>query len=350
MILDDLIQNAGPSFQRRFADEPLLERLRLIVGEPVTDAEVKQKCNSLYRQWAVSYKNVQGMEEVAHLYKQLPQRKRAKPKLDEGYQQTHAQADPFGEEEQSQRERSRSLGNQTMYSRESGQSTFPTSSEGSFLSSASPTETKKDKRSSKEKVKPFRFEKERPQITHVLTMSNIEATGLMNALKLLDKEKERVSSKPAIRQKYDACKALHRQTLRYCNLVTDESYLGALLQANDQVAEATRLYEQLDRSFDYDSDSEDYNTPAGTSAKGKAPMSPTSPGTPSSPTTRQRMASLSLVGAGSPTSPIRPPAGASFSNDRIPDARGKAKRKPPSFDQEDEEDENDPFADSNEVQ
>ena len=180
-------------------------------------------------------------------------------------------------------------------------------------------------------------------------MSNIEATGLMNALKLLDKEKERVSGKPAIRQKYDACKALHRQTLRYCNLVTDESYLGALLQANDQVAEATRLYEQLDRSFDYDSDSEDYNTPAGGSAKGKAPLSPTSTGAPTSPTARQRMASLSLANPPSPRLPTGPLVSTSFSNDFENEARAKVKQKPPSMDHEDEEDENDPFADRNEV-
>jgi hypothetical protein len=75
-ILDDLIQNAGTGFQKQFADEPLLERLRYIVRDPAVDDEVKAKCQELYRQWAHSYRNTPGMQNVATLYKQLPQRKR----------------------------------------------------------------------------------------------------------------------------------------------------------------------------------------------------------------------------------------------------------------------------------
>ena len=351
VILDDLIQNAGTGFQRRFADEPLLERLRLMVTEPMTDAEVKEKCNSLYRQWAAAYKSTQGMQEVAALYKQLPQRKRNRPRQDDpSHRQAQMAEDPFGTEDGSQRERSGSLRNQMSSPQASAPSPFASPSAGSFSTSISAQPPKKDRRPSKDKVKPFKFEKERTQITHVLTMSNIEATGLLNALKLLDREKERVSSNPAIRQRYDTCKTLHRQTLRYCSLVTDENYLGALLQANDQVAEATRLYEQLDRSFDYDSDSEGYDAPAGGAAKGKAPLSPTVPISPITPSARQRMASLSLAEAPSPNLPTRPAANPTFTFNHAEDGKGKAKKDaPPSEGEDEDEEDDDPFADRNAV-
>lgn len=68
-LLDGLIQNAGPRFQRSFADEALLERLRFCGTAGLSDPEVKKKCSELFRSWAVEYKNTRGMEQVASLYK-----------------------------------------------------------------------------------------------------------------------------------------------------------------------------------------------------------------------------------------------------------------------------------------
>ena len=68
-ILDALIQNAGPHFQRSFADEPLLERLRFCATAPTSDSEVRKKCDELFRGWAAQYRNTRGMERVAKLYK-----------------------------------------------------------------------------------------------------------------------------------------------------------------------------------------------------------------------------------------------------------------------------------------
>jgi hypothetical protein len=68
-LLDGLIQNAGPRFQRTFADEMLLERLRVCGTSDLSDPLVKTKCKELFRQWAAEYKNTRGLEQVAALYK-----------------------------------------------------------------------------------------------------------------------------------------------------------------------------------------------------------------------------------------------------------------------------------------
>jgi hypothetical protein len=68
-ILDGLIQNAGARFQRAFADEMLLERLRICGTSDLTDPLVRDKCKELFRSWAAEYKNVRGLEQIASLYK-----------------------------------------------------------------------------------------------------------------------------------------------------------------------------------------------------------------------------------------------------------------------------------------
>lgn len=68
-ILDGLLQNAGPRFQRAFIDEPLLERLRVCGTSDLTDKEVRDKCKTLFASWSQQYKNTPGLQSIAGLYK-----------------------------------------------------------------------------------------------------------------------------------------------------------------------------------------------------------------------------------------------------------------------------------------
>jgi len=69
VILDGLIQNAGARFQRTFADEMLLERLRVCGTSDLSDPLVREKCKELFRSWAAEYKNIRGLEQICALYK-----------------------------------------------------------------------------------------------------------------------------------------------------------------------------------------------------------------------------------------------------------------------------------------
>lgn len=68
-LLDGLIQNAGARFQRTFADEMLLERLRVCGTSDLSDPLVRNKCKELFRSWATDYNKTPGLERVAVLYK-----------------------------------------------------------------------------------------------------------------------------------------------------------------------------------------------------------------------------------------------------------------------------------------
>lgn len=350
MILDDLIQNAGPIFQRRFADEPLLERLRIAAVDPYSDEDVKKKCSALFRQWAVSYKSTPGMDNIAVLYKQLPQRKKLPSKEhskvlketetpeDEGGHNGHRHSASISSTSAADAERRRS--SIAEYHASASKLPFaPANYTSQSLSGSSTSKAKVDKKSKKPKQKSFNLEKEKEKMKEVITSATVESTNLNNALKHINREKERVSDNPTVKKRFEICKQLRRETFRYCSLVEDETYLGTLLIANDSLSDALLLYETLDRSFDYDSDSEDYDSPNGKTASASSPKSPP---------TRQQMAGLTLNNK-PPAQPPRP-AFTAPTYIPMPAANGKGKAAPASDEsEEDEDDENDPFADRNEV-
>jgi len=53
-------------------DEPLLERLRILVSDPGTDTHVKRKAVELFTEWYVNFRSEKGMEKLAGLRSQMP--------------------------------------------------------------------------------------------------------------------------------------------------------------------------------------------------------------------------------------------------------------------------------------
>jgi hypothetical protein len=54
------------------SDEPLLERLRVLVSDPTTDSHVKRKAVELFGSWSVNFRNEKGMERLVGLRSQMP--------------------------------------------------------------------------------------------------------------------------------------------------------------------------------------------------------------------------------------------------------------------------------------
>ncbi|KAL4885658.1 hypothetical protein BJY04DRAFT_180191 [Aspergillus karnatakaensis] len=240
-ILDFLIQNAGDRFHREFADEPLLERLRIAATDSVSDPLVKEKCKQLFGQWAVSYKNTPGMERISGLYKQLPKRKQpanqAKAKV---LRDSGQAAEP-------------QLGHSVSVSAGDGPATVLSSPKHKHSSSKS---LKKDKKEKKLLNKSFNFEKEKPEMLQTLASSSVASTNLHNALQRVNRETHRVSEDAEVLNRFETCKQLRRQILRYIQFVESEEYLGSLIHANEELVESLMEFEVLDKSVDYDSDSD----------------------------------------------------------------------------------------------
>lgn len=249
-LLDGLIQNAGSRFQKNFADEPLLERLRILAKDEMVDSEVRQKVNVLFKQWAVAYKNTPGLARIAVLYKELPRTKRPQPQQSRVVRETEAEAE-------AERYRSNSSPPQPP-PQTTKPSSFPSSSSGRTVAlgtSPAPSSSlfRKDK---KGKNKPFNLEKEKGQLMETIAAANVASTNLMNALQLINREEQRVSANPEVVNRFEACKRLRRAILRYIQLVESDQYIGSLLSANDELVKALMAYEIMDKSVDDDSDSD----------------------------------------------------------------------------------------------
>ena len=287
------MQNAGSRFQKRFADEMLLERLRILPTDDMVDLEVRQKCNQLYRGWAQTYKDTPGMTSIATLYKQLPKKQRPVASQSKVIRETEreAQENPFGTEEEL-------VAAPTSHAVSAMPSTPPPGSRrGSVAGPSTPTsssspaaghsrtpsksQTQADpehisgggiwghhSRKSKHKQnsstssqkgqqpKIFSLEKEKPAMLSAIAQSSIASTNLLNSMRHLNRETSRVSEDTECLKRFETCKALRRQILRYIQLVESEQWIGSLLNANDELVKALIAFEVADKSVDDDSDSD----------------------------------------------------------------------------------------------
>ncbi|TVY51671.1 Protein lsb5 [Lachnellula cervina] len=339
-LLDGLIQNAGARFQLTFADEMLLERLRVCGTSDLSDPLVRDKCKELFRSWATEYKNVRGLERIAALYKELPRRKRVVTQ-DQSKVLRETEQNPFEDDEDEMPPPAPVPASTPGHSRNTSLSQLgqPSRTSNSLWSPSAPViaskkaaKKDKDKKSGKKKSKPFNLEAEKDTMKNCIAEASVASTNLLNALRLINREKEQISENQAAVHHFDICKLLRRKILRYIQLVEAEQWLGALLHANDELVTALMTFEQLDRSIDADSDSDDelaeqanlYNKV--TSGKGKETD------------VSQQFAGLQIDRKGSspeqrpppPPRPAQPPA--AVEGDDYPS-----------------EDEDDPFADRNEL-
>lgn len=332
VILDGLIQNAGSRFQRAFADEPLLERLRILARDDVADAQVRQKCKVLFIQWANAYKNTAGLERIAVLYKELPKSSRpvaARQKV----LQDDAAHDSDGDHSPSPsqgRSRASSSVNPASPAHRPVTLTPSSTSSTSFSSKLSKSKNKERKQA------PFNLAKEKDNMTSAIAKSSMASINLLNDLQLVNRETERVSENEEVQRRFQACKKLRREILRYIQHVESDEWIGSLVNANDELVKALTAYEIMDRSVDDDSDSDAWEHAP---PEAMRPQQSTGPGASSDAADDLRNLSFNEA---PPSKPPRPGAMAMPAPPAFP---SKQAAETPA----EEEDENDPFGDSNAV-
>jgi hypothetical protein len=296
----------------------------------MVDPDVRAKCNTLYREWAQNYKNTPGLTQIATLYKQLPQTRKLQPSQSRVIRETEAEAaresrisppsSPIGHSPtNSFSQASSSRGQRTSIGPGS------TSSSSSFFGRSKD----KDKKNGG-KHKPFNLEREKGAMLEVIAEASIASTNLINAIKLINRESQRVSDNAECRRRFDRCKSLRRRVLRYIQLVESEQYIGGLLSANDELVKALMAYEVMDKSIDDDSDSD-----VDAYAAGKARFEETKRAS-SGAELGQAMRAMSLA-ASPPKQPPRP----------VPAPKPRVEEESEEEDEEDDDD--NPFADRNAV-
>jgi hypothetical protein len=175
---------------------------------------------------------------------------------------------------------------------------------------------------------PFSLSKEKDNMTKAIANSSMASINLLNGLQLVNREHERVSDNQEVVRRFQACKKLRKEILRYIQHVESDEWIGSLVNANDELVKALTAYEILDRSVDDDSDSDAWEH-APSEAMRPQPHSDAS----------EDLRGLSLNNA----PPARPPRPAGIAMPPPPAFSSKQAAETPA----EEEDEDDPFGDSN---
>lgn len=325
MILDGLIQNAGSRFQRAFADEPLLERLRILARDDVADVQVRQKCKVLFVQWANAYKNTPGLERVAALYKELPKSSRPVAARQKVLQDDAHDSDP---------EHSPSPANGRSRASSSVAAAGPAHRPVTLTPSSSTFSSKLSKSKNKSSKGPFNLAKEKDNMTSAIANASMASINLLNGLQLVNRENERVSDNQEVVRRFQACKKLRKEILRYIQHVESDDWIGSLVNANDELVKALTAYEIMDRSVDDDSDSDAWEHAP---PEAMRPQANAAPGASSDAADDLRGLSMQEAPPAKPPRPgglAMPPAPA-FPNKQAAESASE------------EEDDDDPFGDSN---
>lgn len=261
VILDALVANAGKSFQRRFGDEMLLERLRTMATDSMTDRDIKNRLAGMFIGWNADFKDVPAMSGVAHLKDSLPRKQKAAPVVRPPTPDSDDEDLPATPRRNQGHSRSASASTPKQPARKS--SMPPVSNEGQAGTSkytyVEPTTPPKEKASSsffggssgnKTKVpksnKPIKvsLEKEKPRILQTIAAANQASTNLQNALKHVNKEDASFLRDPQIVKSHKDCRELRKNVLHYIAGIESEEWVGTLLQTNDGLVNALQLHEQ----------------------------------------------------------------------------------------------------------
>ncbi|OLL26899.1 Protein lsb5 [Neolecta irregularis DAH-3] len=211
-----VMQNGDRRFQQQFADESLIERLRIIISDPLTGERVKKKLTTLILSWR-EYGNGLGA-----LYSHIPHpRNRDEPR-------SHPPPRP-------------------PKPRSAPQSPQP--------SEAKPRNTLK-----KEKPKNGKLlsEKSKNHILSTIAAANQASTQLSNALESVNRDIIPIAQEPTVLARVSDARKSRKEIIRLIQIVETEDFIGTLIHANEELVSALQLFEVMKTQVDDDSDSDAY--------------------------------------------------------------------------------------------
>ena len=203
------------------------------------------------------------MDDVANLHRMLPRKKRDVTIETSKMLKEQNERDPFEDDEDEEKspstpQKPEASGSQASPSVAS--SSKQHRSKGSISSSffgSSQTVSSKDKSKSKKSTRIFDEAKEKETIKRKIADSHVESAAMLDVLRRVDRAEQRISENAEAKAQLEKIKRLRQYMRRYITMVQSDEFLGPLLAAHDALMNAIVTFEQLDRSIDADSDSDD---------------------------------------------------------------------------------------------
>ncbi|EJU00017.1 hypothetical protein DACRYDRAFT_23555 [Dacryopinax primogenitus] len=291
-ILKALVENCGPRFRTGFANAQFCDRIKLMAADPMTDESVKKRLLALLASWHRLFKDDPKMKTVADLYiacgggkgKTVAHHERSSTRDSatlsnvsasppnsardfDGYDgQTLWERQQRIEQEEARLRQERERKRREDDKRKLQEEKKAIAREREELAKEkirvkmerekAAADAKKAKEPPKAKRPPFNYEKEKPNILNSIATASQCSNNLINALKLVNREKETVQANPRVQDTLQKAKLARRQIVRYIQLTENEEVIGTLLETNERIISSIFLYDQMCKPAEHDSDEE----------------------------------------------------------------------------------------------
>ncbi|KAG6333905.1 hypothetical protein ID866_5190 [Astraeus odoratus] len=234
VILKALMENGDRVFQIKCMDEQLIDAIKQLASDPHTDAKVKRKLIAVLASWNTQFKDDPSMSHIAALYRQCRVSDR----------RAHAATNSTDVD--------RMLQNAGLYTNTTEQKRKEKDERD-----AAKRKAKKEKADAKRRVedearktklrsrRPFNFEAEKPQIINSIANASQATNNLINAMKLVNLDKESVATNEHVQECFEKAKAARKTIVRYTQLVENEEMIGTLIATNEQIIAAIQTYDDL---------------------------------------------------------------------------------------------------------
>ncbi|KAH7914765.1 hypothetical protein BJ138DRAFT_1177075 [Hygrophoropsis aurantiaca] len=234
VILKALVENGGHKFQTNFADGQLTDAIKQLASDPTTDPKVKKKLLAVLLSWSNQFKNDPAMSIVSGLYRQC----RPAERRTHGYSNS-TDVDRMWGEDPAEIERRKREKEEKELKKRAKQAKEETKQKARKM------EEDGNRRQSRSKRAPFNFEQEKPKILTSIANASQASSNLVNAIMLVNSEKENVITNERVQQCLANAKTVRKPIVRYIQIVENEEIIGALIETNERIIAAMQMYDNI---------------------------------------------------------------------------------------------------------
>ncbi|KIJ65032.1 hypothetical protein HYDPIDRAFT_88841 [Hydnomerulius pinastri MD-312] len=229
VILKALMDNGDRKFQTTCMDDQLIDAIRQLASDPITDQKVKKKLLSVLTLWKEQFKNEPSLSTVAGLYRQCrPPDRRS-----------------HGHTSSADLDRLYSAGLSPVSEKEAAKKRAKQEKEEAKEKARKAEEEEAQRKKSRPRRAPFNFETEKPQILTSIANASQASSNLVNAIMLVNGDKESIMTNERVQECLQNAKVARKPIVRYIQLVENEEVIGTLIETNERIISALQMYDNL---------------------------------------------------------------------------------------------------------
>lgn len=172
-----------------------------MASDPHTDERVKKRLVSLFGSWHRQFKDDPSMRTAANLYTMVKGGARHNAALNTNLQSVGMAAEVERAKRQKEKEERKLLEREAEAKRKAQK--------------AAEKEAANKKQQPNKQRKPFNFDQEKPAILSSIAHASQSSNNLINALKLVNREKESIADNKRVQETLATAKAARKQIVRY---------------------------------------------------------------------------------------------------------------------------------------